>query len=254
MKLLAVLILLGAATTAHAQIVNVQGALAGDPEPGWTGQLTATADWRTGNTELLLIGGSATALYRHGPWLALGIARAEYAEGADEKISEKTFEHLRGRRDLNARWLWEAFAQHEYDAFRRLSVRALVGTGPAVRLVTRPRGKLLLGVAYLATYEQLDRRAGVIDAGDTRFEHRLSTYLTGVYAIDPRLAATQTIYVQPRLDEPSDLRVLSETSLNVKVSTRLAFANRLVIARDASPPDEIRELDTALKVDLVLTF
>jgi putative salt-induced outer membrane protein YdiY len=247
--------ILAAPSSASAQIVNVQGALAGDIEPGWSGKLTGTLDWRTGNTDLVQVGGSASVTYRCGPRLALAILRAEYGEGNGTKLSQKTFEHLRGRQELGGRWLWEAFGQHEYDAFRRLSVRALAGTGPAVRLIKTGKTRLLAGVAYMFELERLDRRAGVSDAGKQSIAHRASTYLTGAFALDEdRVTASQTLYVQPRLDDPSDLRLLSETSITTKLSSRLTLTNRLVIAHDASPPDQIEKLDSALKVELGLSL
>ncbi|MCA9676017.1 MAG: DUF481 domain-containing protein [Kofleriaceae bacterium] len=248
------LVLIAAPRPAAAQIVNVQGVLAGDPEPGWSGQVTVTADWRTGNTDLALIGGSVTTLYRHDRWLGLGIVRGEYAEATGARLSEKTFEHLRGRVELDRRWMWEAFGQHEYDAFRRLSVRALAGTGPAVRLVRGERARLIAGLAYMLEYEALDDRMGVADAGETSIEHRLSSYLTGSYKVDAKIAVTQTVYVQPRIDDPADLRLLSETALTSKLSSWLAVTTSLIVARDASPPDGIEPLDSALKVQLGVTF
>jgi len=242
-------------STAAAQIVNVQDALASDPEPGWSGKLTAHLDWRTGNTDLVQVGGSASVLHRCGRRLILAIARGEYGRGNGTKLTEKTFEHLRGRYQLRGRWLWEAFGQHEYDAFRRLSLRALVGTGPAVRLVREGRTRLLAGASYMFEFERLDERTGVSDPGEQTTAHRLSTYLTGAFALDEdKVTASETLYVQPRFDDPTDLRILSETALTTKLSERLTLTNRLVIAHDASPPDGIDKLDSSLKVELGLTL
>jgi hypothetical protein len=254
---------LAAPRPAAAQIVNVLGSLATEPAAGWSGQLTTTVDWRTGNTDLVLVGGSATALHRRGRALGLAILRGEYGEGNGTRLSQKSFEHLRLRVALDAprapspaaapaapRWLWEVFAQHEYDAFRRLSVRALAGTGPAVRLVRRARGSVVAGLAYLLEYERLDARAGVADPGATSLAHRASAYLTGSVHLDARLTATATAYAQPRVDAPGDLRLLTEATLTSKLSSRLSLTNRLTVARDASPPDGIEATDTALKLEL----
>jgi hypothetical protein len=75
------------------------------------------------------------------------------------------------------RWRWEAFAQHEYDAFRRLLARGLVGTGPALQLVDRPAVAALLGAAAMLELERLDRREGVADAGRRDVSGRASFYL-----------------------------------------------------------------------------
>ena len=239
---------------AQAQIVNVQGALAKEPEPGWSGSAQLSVDWQTGNRSIVRVAGAGTLLYHCGPWTALALARAEYSEGEGVKLAEKTFEHLRARRALGARWLWEAFAQHEYDAFRRLAVRGVVGSGPALRLVDRSRGAVTTGLAYLLELEQRSVLADAADSGLRRWHHRLSAYLTGNLALGAQVTGTQTVYVQPRLDAPDDVTLLSETSVQSQLGARFTLINSLVITYDASPPETVATLTTSLKVGVAVTF
>ena len=254
---LVLLVLLGVLAlprAASAQIVNVQGSLAKEPAPGWSGTLTGGLDWQTGNVEIVKVAGAGSTIYRCGPWLALALVRGEYSEGEGVKLAQKTFEHLRGRRALRPRLLWEGFGQHEYDAFRRLSVRAVVGTGPAVRVIVDPRGSLTAGLAYLLEYEQLSTLADAADSGARAWRHRLSSYLTGSLELGDDVTGTQTVYVQPRLDDPGDLLVLSESSVQSKLGARLSLVNSFVLAYDASPPETIAALATSLKVSVAVTF
>lgn len=241
---------------AEAQIVNVQGQLAKPPEQdGVTGQLELKLDWRTGNNPFFLVGGTGSVLVRRGRLLGLAIARGEYGNARDGiAIARKAFEHLRARVTLDCRWRWEAFVQHEYDAFRRLSVRAIAGTGPALQIVNRPRVALLAGAAYLLESERLDARAGAIDAGVRTLASRASVYLTGTETIGDSVSIAQTVYVQPRLDEPGDVRVLGELSVTTKLSKRVALTDGLTVAYDRTPPDGIRRHDTQLKIGLLVTF
>ena len=243
------------ARPASANIVNVLGSLAGEPEEGWSGSLTGTIDWRTGNVDLAQVGGSGTVRYRAGHYLGLLLLRGEYGKGEGTLLSEKTFAHLRGRVDLDdcRRWLWEAFVQHEFDAFRRLEARAVAGTGPAVRLVDEPSTNLVVGLAYMLEYERFDDREPA-DAGLREWNHRASSYATGMYKLDDRVAVTQTVYVQPRLDNPSDLWLLSETTLTTQLGKRLALQSSFVVAYDRSPPIGIETTDTALKTGLTLSL
>jgi hypothetical protein len=243
------------AGTARAQIVNVQGALAKPPEAdGFVGQVEAKLDWREGNNPLFDIGGAGNVLVRQGPVLALALARGGYGTSRGLTLTKKSFEHVRVRIELDCRWRWEAFAQHEYDQFRRLSLRALLGTGPAFQLLdTAPVG-VLAGMSYLYETEQLDRRAGTLDAGESASAHRGSFYLTGHENLGEGVAIVETVYVQPRINRPSDLRVLGELAIVTKVSARLALKNSFVLAYDATPPDEIKRLDTQLQVSLTLVF
>jgi hypothetical protein len=252
-RCLLVLTALLIASPAAADIVNVQGALAKQPEPGWSGTIGGSLDWRTGNTRLIQVGGNSTVLYRDGRFLGLVLLRGEIGEAEDVRFAEKAFAHLRGRVSIAGPWMWEAFAQDEYDAFRRLEARALAGTGPAVRLVNTAQLGAVLGVAYLLEYQRLDD-AVAIDAGDTFLEHRLSSYLTGTYKLDDRLATTATAYVQPRIDKPSDLHLLGELALTTQVTGRVALVSAFVIAYDESPPASIDRLDTTLKTTVTVSF
>lgn len=242
------------AAPARAQIVNVQGSLAKEPEPGWSGVVTGGVDWHTGNTDLLRLWGAGSAMFRAGPWLALALARAEYIEAEDVEVAEKTFEHLRVRRDVTCRLLWEAFAQHEYDAFRRLSVRAVAGAGPALRLLARADASITAGLAYMVEHERRSTLAGVADSGARAWYHRASGYLTGNVRLDDRVTATQTVYVQPRLDEVTDVMVLSETSVETKLGARLALINSFVLAYDATPAETVEARSTSLRLSVSWTF
>ena len=248
--------LLGLVRHADAQIVNVQGQLAKAPErDGVTGQLELKVDWREGNNSFFDVGGSGALLYRRGRLLGVALVRGEYGNaGGGIPIARKSFEHLRARVTLDCRWRWEAFAQHEYDAFRRLSVRAVAGTGPALQLVNSSRVAVLAGAAYLFELERLDTRPGTIDAGLRTLASRASFYATGTERLGAGVSIVQTLYIQPRLDDPSDIRLLGELSVTSKLSKRIALTDGLVVAYDRTPPDGIRRYDTQLKLGLLVTF
>ncbi|HLL23149.1 MAG TPA: DUF481 domain-containing protein, partial [Kofleriaceae bacterium] len=148
----------------------------------------------------------------------------------------------------------EAFAQHEYDKFRRLEARALVGTGPALQILNTKRVALLAGAAYMLELERLDRREGTGDAGADSTAHRASLYLTGTEAVSDNVSFAETIYVQPRLDDASDVRVLSEISVTSKLSKRIALSDALIVAYDRTPPEGVKRYDMQLRVSVIVTF
>lgn len=250
------LVLLGLVRHADAQIVNVQGQLAKPPvREGLSGQLELKLEWREGNNSFFDVGGAGSLLYHRGRLLVLALARGEYGNaGGGIAIARKSFEHLRARVTLDCRWRWEVFAQHEYDGFRRLSVRAVAGTGPVLQILNNARGAILAGAAYLFELEHLDTRPGTVDAGMRSIASRASFYLTGTEQLGPTVSIVQTVYAQPRLGDPGDLRLLGELSLTSKLSKRLALTDSLVVAYDRTPPDGIRRYDTQLKVGLLLAF
>ncbi|MBA3539641.1 MAG: DUF481 domain-containing protein [Deltaproteobacteria bacterium] len=233
----------------------MQGALLKPPTTdAVVGTIELKLDWREGNNSLFDISGTGTVLAKQGRVLLLGLARGGYGKSRGFVLTRKSFEHVRARVTLDCRWKWEAFGQHEFDQFKRLTLRAIVGTGPALQIIDRKTVGLLAGAAYLYSYERLDQRAGTIDAGVRFFEHRASLYLTGRQLLGENATLIQTIYVQPRIDDPGDVRVLGELALISKLSTRIALTNGFTIAYDRTPPDQIRRFDTELKVGIIVTF
>jgi hypothetical protein len=248
-------VIAAAGAAAHAQIVNVQGALARPPENNaTTGQLELKGSWREGNNPIFDVGGGGSVVVRRGRVIGLVLARGEYGTSRGVVLTKKTFEHARLRVEFDGPWCREVFAQHEYDQFRRLSLRAVTGTGPAVQLVeTKPIG-VLAGAAYLYEYEELDTRPGTIDAGERLTAHRASVYVTGHENAGGGVAVVETVYAQPRLNRSRDVRVLGELAVQSKLSSRLALKNSFTIAYDHTPPDGVERLDTSLEVSVQLTL
>jgi len=244
-----------ATATAHAQIANVQGALARPPAgDGATGQVELKLNWREGNNPLFDLGGAGSVVGRRGRLLGLLLARGEYGTSRGLTLTKKTFEHARTRIELDTRWRWEAFVQHEYDQFRRLSLRALAGTGPALQLLDDKAIALLAGAAYLYEYERLDTRPGTIDAGLRATAHRASVYLTGHEEPGTGVLIVETVYAQPQLDHPGNVRVLGELSVQSKLASRVALKDSFTVAYDRAPPDGVQRYDTLLEAAVVITF
>ncbi len=247
-----VLGLLGAsATNAHAGIYNVQSVLASDSEPGLSGAISGSADWRTGNVDFVSLSGSPLIRYSAGKQLIIALASANYKTSKGSTIISRYFEHLRYRYQFSDRVLAEVYGQHEFDAVKRLKLRALVGAGPKVELLRHKSYGLNLGSSYMLEYERL-QDDGPADSGATDLQHRNSTYLLGRYELDERVQFFETLYFQPRLTAASDFRILNETQISFGITKRLSFATALNISYDAGPPDTIKKLDTTLNSSLTL--
>ncbi|HEX4422957.1 MAG TPA: DUF481 domain-containing protein [Kofleriaceae bacterium] len=240
---------------AQAQIVNVQAALAKPPEhDDQAGQVEGKITWREGNNPLFDLGGAGSLVVRRSNVLGLIVVRGEYGTSAGTLLTKKTFEHIRIRSLLDGGWRWEVFAQHEYDQFRRLSLRAVTGTGPAYQLVDTKPIVVLAGAAYIYEDERLDTRAGTIDAGVHSVAHRISAYVTGHESVGAGAAIIETVYAQPRIDDPGDIRILGELSVQSKLSSRIALKDSFNVAYDRTPPDRVKPYDTALEASVIVTF
>ncbi|MEZ4367666.1 MAG: DUF481 domain-containing protein [Kofleriaceae bacterium] len=241
---------------AHAQIVNVQAKIEDVPE-GVSGAVEGSLDWRTGNSELLLVGGGGRLAYRRDDTLVYALVRGDYGKifqtDPATEIVAKTFEHVRLRQGLTPWLVGEAFVQNEADRFRRLTIRALAGAGPRFVVASAKHYGLFYGIAYMFEYERL-ADDGELDAGERQHSHRISTYLAGFADLNEHVKATETVYVQPRITEPDDLRVLLDVGLTAKIASRLSLKTSFVLAYDSSPPATIAGLDTGLKTSFEATF
>jgi hypothetical protein len=252
----ALLVALGtvaSSSPAHAQISNVQPLLAKEAEPGPSAAFEGSLDWRTGNLSLLIFSASLITRYRRGRHLLFFLARGDETLNAGTRILFKHIEHLRYRLDVVGPLQVEAFGQIEQDQARRVWPRALVGGGPRLTIIGSDNLDLAIATAYMLEYQRF-RAVGQPDDGQDELVHRLSSYVVVIVRATSILKLGETFYVQPRLDDASDIRLLSETELLVSITEHLALKSALYLAYDSTPPLGIRHLDTGLKTTLQASF
>ncbi|WP_426756684.1 DUF481 domain-containing protein [Myxococcus sp. Y35] len=234
------------AASAAAQIVNVQALFEENSAPGHSFAMDLGTDWRTGSTDLFSVRGSLLGQWRTERHTWLGVIRGEYAFAADETIVSKTLEHLRYRYHVTERRSWEVFLQHEYDEFRRIQFRALLGAGPRVKVLTEKKATLVAGVALMLEHERI-RRDTEPDAGQFRTDPRLSSYVLGRLEFMENVFLVETLYAQPRVTNPADIRLLNDTIFEVKPNERLTVGIGFNLTFDNSPPLGVPKLDTQLR-------
>lgn len=240
------------AGSAAAQIVNVQALFNEKTAPqGPSAGVELSADWRTGSTALFSVRGSLLGQWRADQHIWLGVIRGEYTFAEGERIVSRVMEHLRYRNQLTDVVAGEAFAQHEYDEFRRLQLRALVGAGPRVTLWSTDTAGLVFGAAMMLEHERL-RRNEEPDAGQTATDLRLSSYLLGRVNLMENIDLIETFYAQPRVTRPSDIRLLNETLFTLKPNERVTVGIGFTLIYDSAPPAAVPPLDTQLRTTVGL--
>jgi len=248
------------AANASAQIVNVQAFAGKLATPGFSGQAALAADWLSGNSNVLAGTAGATIFAKHDAWFSFLTGSAAYGikgksgKYDDDSFQEKTFVHVRVRRDLSFNGLsLEALAQHEFDRFRRLKTRAVTGVGLRWDGDVATGFHVALGATYLAQFEQLLRpKAG--DPVDLYLEHRLSTYFAGVLEISPGTALSLTLYAQPLFENYLDTRTLVDAAIQVAIGKSLALRVNWAMGTDSHPAKDVLESDGASKVTFVASF
>jgi len=238
---------------AAAQIVNVQPLVAAEDRDGPSGAIEGSLDWRSGNTELAQGTASLLLRYRSGRHLAFVLGKVEYAENADDVFIDKDLEHIRYRVTVLPPLEAEVFAQHDRDEFRRLSLRMITGAGPRFHFLRWEPLDAAVGVAYMLEHERL-AESDTADSGQSITDHRLSTYGTLALDLTDRVTLSHTLYFQPRIDDWTDVRVLSETELMLGVVKHLAVKVSLTLTVDSAPPELVKEADAVRKLSLQLSY
>lgn len=236
-----------------AQIVNVQARFGDQPEPGLHGALEGALDWRTGSNDFLTVGGAFTLQWSVEDHLVLGLVQGEYGISNGEQTLGRSLEHLRYRYRFTDVVSLESFLQHEYTPFRRLALRALAGIGPRFHLVDGEVFGAVAGVAAMVEHERLGMD-DLPDAGMRTTDLRLSSYLLGRLKVLEGLSVVETLYLQPKVTQPSDFRILNETALVAKANERVALSVSLIVHFDRAPPAGVAPLDTQVRSTLGVSF
>ena len=246
MRLL-LLVLLAVSASAQVNTERMRRALAEDAAAL---SLDASAAFATGNTEFLQVGLGGRADVRAGDHLAFLVGRLDLAQTDDRAFVDQSFAHLRYNRAVAPRLVAEAFTQVQRNRQERLQTRTLVGVGLRYELLQADSLGLAVGVTPMFEYEVLDGDLGTQQDG----VGRVSTYLSGRLTLASGTALSAVTYVQPRLDAPSDHRVLSQLALEVGLTRAVRLRVRADLRHDSRPPPDVEKTDLRLENGLVLVL
>jgi putative salt-induced outer membrane protein YdiY len=213
----------------------------------------------TGNTEGIAAGAGTGGGWARDPHLLFAYARFDYTKYSGVTSVNKAFAHLRYNYEFE-HWLWgEVFAQAQSDAFQRLDLRNLFGTGPRFRVLPDVAPKtfdVFVGTGYMFERDEITAVPGATGPQNRSLQiwHRWSNYLTVEWQIDERAIVATTMYVQPAFNDFRDVRLLSETLLTFKVTKSFAAGIAASVRYDSEPPTAVLPTDTEIKNTLTLTL
>lgn len=240
------------AAPASAQ-VNIERLRLGADSMGFTGAASISVTLESGNAEKQRGDGQLRLDWLRPSTQSFVILSGDFDWTGGRRVSNKGLAHLRHIWAPRRRVSPEVFAQINYDQARDLDHRELLGAGARIRVARGSRGHASLGLAYMFEHEELGIPAEATHPRTTS-HHRLSSFLTVSFAPRQGLALASTSYVQPRLDDVDDLRVLSQSRLAVQLIGPLSLDVTFDLAYDADPPDEVERLDTSLKTGIGVRF
>lgn len=220
-----------------------------DIEPGQYYQFDFGGGFAAGNTDYVQFGvGGRMDIVGEG---ASAFAVAHYVFNEVDNVTDVSsgFVHARYNHPLVPRVVGEAFAQVERNEQTLLERRYLVGAGARFEVLeTEPLG-IALGTTPMFEYERLQASTMEDPAGAFRW----SNYLSVRVDVSDTAEALGVVYVQPRVSEPDDVRVLHESRLDVSVSSRFKIRVRAGTRFDSEPPVDVDRTDVMLTTGFVFS-
>ena len=257
------------ASSLSAQI-NTERLRIGPEEPGFSNSFSLNFAVKDGNSDTLDVGAGmrlSYAKFREAPpstdseepkalipqYVVFLISNYSLSEQDGERGTNRSFSHLRWVKRHRPRIAWEAFAQHQFDEFQRLDTRWLLGGGSRLTLREEEHHEMFLGLGYMFEFERLDLPEASPEDRESR-RHRLTTYFSTRFETSEKVSFVNTLYVQPRLDQWDDIRLLEEAELEVRLGERVSLGMALSIQHDSEPPQGVKDTDLALTNKLRFRF
>jgi hypothetical protein len=250
-RLFLVLFALTLSSGVHAQ-VNVEPLRQQVTARKFGARIAASTDAYAGNTQGVIFGGSALLGGRTERNFGYLDVSGDYNRVGGVISVAKWFAHLRHNFELGPGKWWEEYAQIESDRFRRVQLRELFGVGPRIAIIHSDPFELFLGSSYMVEHTELD--SGDPDPrGQGTFE-RWSNYFAVTLKPDARILISSVNYVQPRIDDFSDYKVLSVSGVAFTITKHLQSHIDATARYESVTPSDVRHADLELKSSLEVVF
>ena len=158
-------------------------------------------------------------------WQRFAIFSYKREEKDNSITSNNTFMHLRGVRKITPLVAIEGFIQLSEKPLQKINRRELIGVG--LRLSPYKSIKIGLGI-----FNENEERI----LSEARETVRINSYITNSFNISETASFDTTLYIQPDLEDFSELRSYLVLGLRLKISERFSSIITYENTHDSSPP------------------
>lgn len=247
--MVATLTLAAAVAPLQAQIVNTLRGWSA-PEPGWSGEVEGRFALSEGNAEYLELSAAASLQLVAGRHRVRALASETLRRAGGEEIAEDFLVHLRHNFRLTSVLSTLFFVQNQYNPFRRLERRTLLGGGGRWDVVRAESWNAALGAAYMYESEVLtDDPEGVVDT-----DHRFSFFASLVGRLTQAVRADVAAFYQPLVGDFADSRAFTSASVRTDIVGELDLIVAFTLYHDSEPAEGVEPTDLTLSSGLVLSF
>ena len=247
--LLALALVLVSATPAEAQIVNTLRGWS-EPDSGWSLGVQATVSRTTGNSDHLTLSAEGSAQLLAGRNRFRLLASETYMEMEGERTAEDFIVHLRHNYRITGTFHTLFFAQNQYNPFRRLRRRTLLGGGTRADVLQERALSGALGASVMLESEELSDTPSGQDSTCSRG----SFFLSLVWK--PAAGASLDIsgFYQPKLSELHNRLMSAALNLEASLLGDLSLLTSLEVDYDSDPAPGVETTDTVLSSGLKLAL
>lgn len=169
----------------------------------------------------------------------------------NKKFQDSAFSHFRYTSMIHTFLGYEMFTQTEFDEFKSLKIRQLLGGGIRLEKNFLKYVAFASGFGLMNDYEQISNNT-------TNTAARVNTYFSIKNASNKKDSSlfSAVIYYQPLMFNYKDFRI----NLEVNVRTRLislwnvSLENSINFLYDTKPPEAIKTNDFVIKTSLVYSW
>jgi putative salt-induced outer membrane protein YdiY len=233
--------------------VNTETLRKSDLEKGFHNNIQFRLGLNAGNSEYLKLKSKFRLDYVADNYYTFGVIEYQRGLQADELFINKGFAHFRYINTFLKSIRWEIFTQKEFNDFIRLRDRNLAGMGLRKSFMFMQKKhshiNLHLGVGFMWENEELD-----LDPVTETNIIRSTNYVSANWKIDDRLQLIHINYFQFDVENPSDFRLLAESTLHFSITKAFHFQTSLEFRYDSEPPLFIKKYDLELTNGVTFAF
>ena len=233
--------------------VDVEALRRDDPPLGMSGTFGGDLALRTGNVELIQLGLNARLYSVTESATRLIVGNGGLGLLSGNRFSSSGLLHYRQTYAYNESFSPEWYGQLNYDRPQLLNFRAVTGGGARTSFASGEWGQFGMGGAIMVEHERLNLPDTAVHDDQTTAV-RGSYFLTLRVVPNDNLVITSTTYLQPRVRDFNDIRMLANLRVATSVTDELDLTVSFDLRYDSKPPDGISALDTSLRTGLRYSF
>lgn len=232
-----------------AQIVNIENKRLSAKKEGWSGSADFHLNYTRNTKSLFQVGNRLKLAHLKGRHYLLLLTDQSLVKSNEESFINNGFEHIRYNYTFkdSGRVIYEAFQQGQFNKIQRISMRLLLGNGLRFMFVDQEKYQFNLGTGIMGEYEELLSETSTFDLLSTN-------YVSFDGQFSDNFGMNAIMYFQPKLTDPGNYRLSTETSLRFRFNRFLSFKIIYALTHDSRDIEGVRKTNYFVKNTLSFNF